>query len=243
MPTTTPQPKRTTRANSQADLTLDAIQAIIETAKLETMSAFRNEIALLKDELKVHIATLTARVDKIERDHAKLMEDFETHTASGSDIRRSEEMCQAITTEVEQRLYRRNNIIIRGVLEPMSGSVDERKETDKNVSSKIFEVLGLTNAEIESVKRLGKARTDNKRPLCVRLQNIENRNYILKNAKKLNQDSNFSSCYINPDLTMIERQLDFNLRKERKRLREGGRDVIIYKGKIMDRPKPQGFQQ
>lgn len=237
---TTPT-QRTTRSNSQADLTLDNIKAIVETAKLETMTAFREEITSLKTELKSHIATLTARVDKLEHKYDDLLNEFNSLKSSSPDPLNNEEMFLAITQEVEQRHYRCQNVIIRGVPELQTGSVDARTENDNDFSSKLFNYLGSTDVEIVSTRRLGKQRSDNKRPLCVRLSTTESRHEILRNAKKLRQNPSYEHCYVNPDLTNMQRHIDANLRKELRRLRESGRNVVIYKGKIVDRD--EGFLQ
>lgn len=234
---------RTTRANSQADLTLENIKVIIEQAKAETVSALGNEIAALKDELKVHIEALTVRVDRLEKENSKLKYDYEILKSSLDSPRNNEEICLQMINEVEQRQNRQCNVIITGLPESQTGSVDERKEHDVELCSEIFECIEQRNVVFEDTRRLGKQRSDNKRPICVRLTSKESRNKILRNAKKLKQSSQFPNCYINPDLTELQRKMEFQLRRELKRLREAGNDVIIYRGNIVNKSTKKVFHQ
>lgn len=73
---TTPTNPRATRSNSKSELSLDNIKTIIYSAQTETLSAIRDEISILKSEINNHIATMSARVDKLEQDYTTLLSEY-----------------------------------------------------------------------------------------------------------------------------------------------------------------------
>ena len=83
-------------------------------------------------------------------------------------------------------------------------------------------------------------------PLLVRFHTKRIRDCILKNANFLRGSENFSDVYINKDLTKLQMEEQYELRKELRRRREmdleenGFTNLVIHKGKIMDRNDVKG---
>ena len=75
---------------------------------------------------------------------------------------------QEIMDEIEQRNHRRTNVIVRGIPELNSGTIDERKEHDEEQVKEIISKLKLQHIDVNSTTRIGKIRGVD-RPMRVRL--------------------------------------------------------------------------
>ena len=83
---------------------------------------------------------------------------------------------------------------------------------------------------------MGAKTSDKLRPLRVQFNNLGHRRSVLVNAKKLRDSSSdvFKGVYINPDLSVKERQVQRNLRSELARRKENGEsDIFIRRGRIV----------
>ena len=148
----------------------------------------------------------------------------------------------SIASEMRQRELKRNNLIIVGLPEGVDGSVSDRRQNDMTKCAEIFEVLGSSDVVIEKSMRVGKVRSDNKRLLRVTLTNEAQKYELLKQSRTLRGSAKFKEIFIQPDLTYAQRQTDFHLRRELRSRRENGEDVIIHKGKIVERGSQSGFR-
>ena len=146
-----------------------------------------------------------------------------------------------VLQEVEQRELRRNNIMIYGLSEESEGSLAERTKLDETLVEDIFKEIGA-NVPVEKIYRLGKINDSKCRPLKVKLPHQSFKGEIFRGAKELRNSSRFKNIYIRNDLTKLQQQEDFERRKELRRRRENGEDVIIRNGEIQLRNQPQNFQ-
>ena len=99
------------------------------------------------------------------------------------------------------------------------------------------EGLGIENMNVIETIRLGKVtNTSGPRPLLIKLETVEDKWTILKNAKNLAKaKEDMRAVSIVPDMTKDEREANKHMRQELKRRRENGEDLIIRRGQIMER--------
>ncbi|RNA43374.1 RNA-directed DNA polymerase from mobile element jockey-like [Brachionus plicatilis] len=108
----------------------------------------------------------------------------------------------AFANEAKERSEREKNIVIFGVETTNDSNADKLKEDEEKVSA-IFEKIGTGDLQRNKVKRLRSQKGSG--PLIIELNSIQDRNEVLKNAKKLRNDATSSGIYINPDMTLAER--------------------------------------
>ena len=160
------------------------------------------------------------------------------------DNRMEEKVSEHVRESVEEereRESRRNNIIVFNLRESAGGEKEERSADDQKKLDDLFKDIGtdLTgqnlSASILETKRLGKYTEGRDRPLKVIFADTEHKIKILKKAKNLKESRKFSKIGISSDKTLKERKEDERLRKELGERRKGGEDVIIYRGKVVQR--------
>ena len=233
---------RSLRSNSQNELSLCNIKALIDSAKNEVIGSMKVEIQSLRES----ISSLTSRVDKLEIENTSLKAQFQQalnqpNANSGS----FESACSEMMNEMQQRDRRKLNLIVFGASEPSTGTVTERKVADREKCSEIFEAIGLPNCCIKEVSRLGKLSDERSRLLRVTVANEDDKRFIISHSKQLRQTEMFKNVYVKPDLTLYQRKIDFQLRKElhAKKSAHPETDFMIYRGKVTERNNPQGFRK
>ena len=126
----------------------------------------------------------------------------------------------------------------------MSGSIDERMESDHRALAEVISTMGVTNDTSSfRISRIGKTTSTRSRLLKVDCRNVCVKNEILRNAKKLRKSTHFKNIYINEDRTPQQQQEWRRIRQDLKQRREAGEDVVIYRNKVILREELQGFQK
>ena len=184
-------------------------------------------------ELKGNFENLKENVEKIE----------ESMTKIAQEISNTNKNVQLAASEQDEKAKRSKNLIIRGIVEPESNEEGKDKET----AMEIFTQIGVPDAKIENIQRIGKKNPSSERPRVIRvvLDSEEAKWKIVGRATKIRgiTSPTFDSkkIYIVPDLTKLERQREAELHKELKARREAdpnGR-FKIKKGKIIQVPSDQ----
>ena len=234
----TPVP-RNLRSNSQSDLTLANIRSLIEASKNEIIASVRSEIQSLKES----VLSLTVRVEKLEEENVKLKNQQQQQVPIlPLDL---DNTCSEMVNEFQQRERRKLNIIIVGAPEQATGSISERKAFDQEQCSELFDSIGLSRCNIKDISRIGKLSTERRRLLRVTLFDEEDKRFLITHSRKLRHVDKFRNIYIKPDLTMLQRKIDFNLRKELRVFKSAHpeKDFVINRGKIIERNSKQDFQK
>ena len=138
-----------------------------------------------------------------------------------------------VVDEYRDMERRKWNLIVFNVPEPKSTESSQRKVEFFN---SLIDHIGIDPVDVTNVVRLGAKTSDKLRPLRVQLNNLGHRRSVLANAKKLRNSSSdiFKRIYINPDLSVKERQAQKKLRSELARRKENGEtDIFIRRGRIM----------
>ena len=212
---------RDTRSSSQSSSMLSEIKLLIEENRNEVIQTLKGEI----NSLKTFIATLTKRVDELEKANSALSEKYDDLI---------ENMSDKILDECDQRKRRERNVVISGLDETVHGTVSERIEQDKDRVAEVFKELALPDMDIESVQRLGKPASSNgKRLLLVKLQTFDQKMRVLQQATALRNSSRFRRVYINPDLTPLQQSKRRELMAEIRRRRDNNEDVIIFRNRVV----------
>ena len=146
-----------------------------------------------------------------------------------------------VAFEIEERIIRRNNVIVRGMKEETSGSLTERAEQDKLKVLRALKVLDVKPECVKSIQRIGRPHSE--RPRLIRIICIGNEDKwnIIKKSKSLRDSQEFSQVFMNPDLTASQQKMEKELRDELKRRKEDGEDVIIHRGKVILRNEKTHF--
>jgi len=203
MPTT---PNTRTRSGSSAqNITYQDMKTLLDT---------------LKNDLKLEINKLNDKIEAL----------FKRADESDARTRALEERChllesqlalspltsgpgaEEVIREAEERHKRRKYIIVSGVAEHESGSVEERKKIDTEIMEEIVEELGIKDFAPEEVSRLGSIRSSRPRLLRVKCESVDVRNHVLKKARKLRDSDMFKNVYVNADQTFLQRQMNRELR-------------------------------
>ncbi len=143
-------------------------------------------------------------------------------------------------SEDKEREKRSLNIIIHNIEEPGASLSSQQKiVTDLRVVSEVMAAHMDMEVEVTECIRLGKPREGpgKPRPLRIRVKDQNTKSTILRNSPKLKSvpDPKVNSIFINPDLTLMQRDDDKKLRDECKSRRDAGEDVIIRAGKVIPR--------
>ena len=231
-----PSPRRTRRASLQADQ-VSELKLLIKESRNEIIGVLKEDLNCIKEKLESLTSRITdveATVQSIQKDHAKVVseiDDVKKETLSAC-----EASSRLVMSEIDGRLSRLTNIIIRGLPE-RDGNVLERTRHDLDcIHKKIRIIEPNASIEVSDVKRLGKLSIDRPRLLRVSLPSANCKQQILRKAKLL-RNTCFKDVFIQPDLTKMQQVVDRDLRKELSVRRQRGEDVVIYDGEVRERSK------
>lgn len=175
-----------------------------------------------------HIATLETRVNILEQkilttsvDTAKPSHD---HGLSDEDLIKFvvQEELNKKTEDGKDLMSRQKNVIFHRVPEKRSDKVEERRENDlvfvTDLLDGVFNIK-LEENSIEKMFRLGRWSADKDRPLLVTFKDLELREAVMSNLRKLrNPIDKFRGVGISPDLHPKEREDIRNMIEEAKQL-------------------------
>ena len=240
MPTTPSQ--RSTRSGSNAsNITLHDIKVLIESSKTEILTTLKNEVEKLNDV----VSSLTVKVDLLAVKNAELenrcqkLEDQSRNISSIKDLRSETE---DLLYEIEERQKRRKHLIVAGLPECSNGTLEERAAKDEETLRELSRGIGLENFDVEEVRRIGRISSSKPRLLRVKCYDNESKIAMLRKARSLRHLPQYSKVYINPDLTLFQREQNKQLRTELRRRREMGEKVTIRRGQIVDLTQEQHFR-
>ena len=170
------------------------------------------------------------------------------------DMSSQKEKTTTIKSDLEEEKRKeaiKMNLIIYGIPES-ENSIEDQMISDFNTLQEIYsDRLQLNVNDFSSIVRLGKKK-DKIRPIRVTVIEAQKRKEILTNNQGLRLESEEYEecrCRNNPgrhihinvtnDKTKQEREAEYELREELKARRNNGEDVIIRKGRIVDRFAPK----
>jgi hypothetical protein len=197
--------------------------------------------------IKEEHEAMKKRLDEVEKKLTKV-DDMEA-TVQELSCNFADKVKESLT-EITQQEARRNNLVVSNLPERTKAneedeSDEESEDTTGLVTELITEGLGLDSIKIGSAKRVPEKRRDDGKPriIIVAMDDKEDKHEVLKASKKLRESTKqeWKKVYINPDLTKLQREKDFQLRQELKRRKEAGeKDLIIKSGRIIMKDNNQG---
>ena len=240
--TNTPKQRMTRSVTNSGNITLHDIKVLIEKTNGELLNSLTKNFEQELEKLNQTITSLHSRVEKLEETNAKLalrceLLEKKNIQAVPNDTTAFEDACH----ESEERWRRRDFLIVSGMSEHSSGSVEERNAKDRAFAVEMARELGMADFNPEQVARIGRVAGARPRLLRIKCQNINVKLSLLRQSKKLRDSTRFRNVYINPDLTNQQRAKSAELRSELKRRRENGEKVIIRGGRIVDVSSGQNF--
>lgn len=226
------------------------VQALVETRKqVEKLSKAKNppeeDIVSRIDEL------LAKRLDPLRDSLLVLTNKFETLEEKFNELKKEHEKLSRLDSErmedvyeeVYQRFMRRKYLIISGIPEQTMGSIEEREEAEEEAIETMGHAIGVRNIDPDDVRRIGKINNQGRpRLLRFKCSSISTRNSLLRSSRDLKKHQQYVNTYINPDQTLLQRKLSKQLRTELKKRRDEGEDVVIRRGKIINKGDVQNFR-
>lgn len=185
---------------------------------------------LLEKKLDPVISQFSSLVQKVS-DLADQVNDLQMK--SDKFAKSQDEMLEDTLWEAEQRLKRRKFVIVSGLSEQSSGSIDERRNADVQAIQALASTIGLQSFYPKEVTRIGRIEASRPRLLRFKCSNTEERVTLLKKSRDLRNSVDFKNVYLNPDQTKIQREKSRLLRLQLKERRNAGEDVFIKQGKII----------
>lgn len=208
----------------------------------ESEKSIRSDI----NDLRQQFMLLTSRFDEIQRSVKAIDQNqdklkTQLSQAKSDTIGLIKETENFVLKEVENRISRMNNIIIRGLPET-GGTLQARDSSDRQQTSKIFSELDFQNERILEIKRLGKSSRDGPRLLRISLPEASKAKAILRKARSL-RNGDFRNVFIQADFTPYQQVKYRELRKQLIDRQEKGEDVVLYRDEIRLRSELQNFRR
>lgn len=243
--TGTPSQRNLRSTSNSTNITLKDIKSLIESSKAEIINKLNNDMHKLTD----MVADVIKRVDDLDKRNNQLedrcqqlerkLEDVQKRQADlnptivESQHNNTEELLQ----ELEDRRRRRDYLIVSGLPECSTGSLDERLENDKAALKDICCSLDLSEVNPVDLKRIGRIHPTRPRLLRFKCRDHESRIALLQKCRYLRNSGRYPNVFINPDLTLSQRLQNKTLRAELQRRRNEGERVTIRRGQIIDKTK------
>jgi hypothetical protein len=144
------------------------------------------------------------------------------------------------TRELAERERRKANLVWFGVPESKAEDVQSRVKADSKLFTDLCgRALGV-DLEITSCNRLRAKKIDEPRPLLMTVKDSSKVGAVLREARKLRGNTEFSGIFVKRDCTPLERTEMKRLMEERDRKREetkstgGDENWIIRHGKVVN---------
>jgi hypothetical protein len=232
----TPQsPKRVTRSNSTSNISLSNIKELIVNSQRDIISTLKEKFESLESKLTL----LSSRIQNIEAKMTTMGEIGKKNEKEINELKEglfkvAKELPGELLNEVEERNFRRQNLIFSGIPKLDSGDIVDRKSHDMARVNEISKKLDVIISENFKTMRIGRPGDSKPRLLKVAFSSLEDRNELLRNGKTLRNSSSHKKVFINPDLTTLQRSNNKALRAELRRRREAGERVKIRGERIVE---------
>jgi regulator of replication initiation timing len=231
--------KKTTRSNSTSGLTLSDIKTLIENMRKDILDTMKKENAKINkniEELSTRLCRLEKANAELRLENEKLKEDVKELMTTKDDNFAS------IVDELHLRSIRNLNLIYFGIHEKSDGSLEERRVYDKEFCDNLLSKLGI-NETVDQPVRIGRPKNNAPRLLRIKCTSQEEKLRILRSSKTLRDLPEYKNVYIHPDRTPMQQAAHKALREELRRRKLEGEDVMIFKGKIVEKMDQQNFQE
>ena len=218
------QMKSTMHNASVSNTDAASFLTVLDAKLKERLDPFLEKVTSLSNE----ISALKQKTDALEFDLRKL--------GNVDDV-----LFSKVFDEFSERSRREKNIIVSGIDESASGTLDERMANDAERIAAMLRCVGSSADSVVDIRRLGKPGSGGRRLLRVTLSSTDSKFSVLRNAKLLRNDPDFRGVYINHDRTKMQQAQYKALREEVKLRKDLGEDPVIYRGKVVNRMDRRNF--
>lgn len=232
--TPTPRKMRETRSNSQAEALLDEVKSMkkaIEDSERKVIETLKKDIENLSDTIK----HLTTRVHDLESENMMLRNKCNELSTNADDL------AENILYECEQRRRREANLFVVGIPELPTGSFEERQNYDRKSFEEVLDVLKTKNVTVIETRRAGRTSQKDKRPMIVKLADVDQKWKVLNLASSLRRIPRFKTVFLNADLTKRQQVRRKMLLTEQRERKDNGEDVIIFRNTVIPREQKESF--
>ena len=202
-----------TAANSTSNLAIpanlrDELTSIINNKFIELEAKYRDEIESLKEEIKKLKASNLVSTNSTQAPWSKIL--FDSNRKQPEAV---VNIISAAKIELKENEKRSKNVIIFGLAK--SAETDDLnlvKDLINNIDSR---------TDIKSFFRFKQPGDTNKiPPILVECKSEIDRFNLLKSARNLDKSGKYKNVYLNPDMTLLEREYSSKLAKDRKELND-----------------------
>ena len=175
---------RNLRSNSQTDLTLGNIKALIDASKNEILGFLKAEMNTLRES----IASLTSRVENLEKENRTIKIQHQEILQHTSEMPlQVENAYEKISNEVLQRCNRKLNIMISGLPEETNGTQESRVLKDSEKLEEMLQELCIdsSNHKFRTAHRIGKSNLSKPRLIRIECASASQKAEILQKARNL----------------------------------------------------------
>lgn len=204
------------------------MKALIDSAKQEIVTSLKAEITKINETLSAlghRVDLLDRRIDSIssrqnnnKTEINELRDKIENQATSC--LCNDFEFLEYLSNEVEQRLTRRDNVIVFGIPETNDGSIQDRLQKDADAVRMICEALEIKDPVTKQFQRLGKRLDTRPRILRVKCDETTRRELLRKSKNLRNCNPSLNNIYINVDRTRLQ-QDQFRYYRDMKRQNQG----------------------
>ena len=193
-------PRRTRQGSLQSDQ-VSELKLLIKESKSEILNVLRQELKSVRQEINSLTSRFTALEESVQSIQKKqvMLETEISAVKSGV-----ESITEASLQEMDGRLRRTANVIIRGLPE-VTGSVEERAKQDKRALAKVLEDIDAASVNISDLGRIGKQNGDKPRLLRVSFLAAAERLEVLRKARRLRDSARFTFNKILPGCSRSRR--------------------------------------
>lgn len=183
--------------------------------KLDSKTTLEEIRNCLKTEIRTEMKAVMNKLDSLEQ---KLM-DFENVIVKLQNVQEKQDLeirqlkeCikqadpNALIREAVLRISKRDFLVVSGIPELTSGSVDERRQNDVTAVQEMAHALGCNDLVPEDLQRVGPINQSRPRMIRFKCSSGRSRDVILRSARNLKDSPKFQRVYVSPDLTKAERE-------------------------------------
>ena len=202
----------------------------------------RNLVAELEESLTRKLEPVLHRMTQITESVQDLKNEVANLKQNYHDLITSNSLeAEALIREATERFRRQKYLVISGIPEQTTGSIEERRTEDTNAIKELGDALLIEKLEPKEATRIGKLSLGRPRLLRFKCSDKTTRIALLKKSKQLKSQPGYQNIFINPDLTKLQRDTAKELRDELKLRRARGENVVIRNGKISDARQTENF--
>ena len=234
---------RDTRSNSNSKNTVtnDDLKQLINSMKTEILASIDSRLSAIV----CKIDTMSAKILDLENSFSSLQRTQMKHAVDIEDMKKEIKGCRdefvlEAVSELKRREDKKLSLILFGVKELQSGSVNDRQQYDADVCHDILYGLNVSDKSLADIRRIG--RLGDRRLLRIKCNSEEQKFELLRKAKGLRFSPNYKSVFVQNDLTVLERRVHRKLTEELTERRSQGQDVVIYRNQVLFRSEVQNFQ-